>query len=389
MAQALRQHKRKPGNQQVLLSLAEGLNRLQQALDSNAPLSARLRAFSQCTAAFAPQMATLDKETRIRLEGLMDAFDASTAAELEKIEDADLIAALNNHWKLRLQPSLEWTQAWYRTSQKRMASFDTKAFATALYSLSMLRMQPPEAWMKRWLSHTQPMLATCEQPFCNIAYALAGQLLEGTMIPAAYRQALGKELAHRSTNQPGPIGQYHAAVTLLELPQPDWLRDAKPILSETYRPTRRQSSLESEFREHIRPYLEQCKDCVEPRWEKWSSFTYSPLDLALYHKPGKAGGRQANLYVQLDGVGHFVKDAVGVLMLDGKSSIQSAVLKKHLGPHERLMRVSGRDFAGNPERTVQEVMATLTELAQHAPQSAQVSDVAYQGTPRTAVRRRG
>lgn len=383
--QSGRQSLRRRDREDLIHSLGAALSQMERALAAREILPVRLQAFRNLTLTFAPHMATLDKETRVRLENNVDAFDASTIPELGRLQPVDLAAWLNNHWKLRLQPSEQWMDAWFRASSAIMHNFDERDASTALYSLAMLRIKPPEDWMQKWLSHTRPLLARCgDHAFCNIAYAAAGQSLEGVMIPSDFRQALARQLMVRVTEQPGPIGQYHAAATLLDLPQPEWLRRAAPKLAEHFQPARRRSSLESGFANLIQPHLTQLQDCVNPRWEKWCSYTHSPLDLVLYYTPTEAGERHANLYVQLDGIGHFVKDPLGAPVLDGKSTIQSAVLEKHLGPHERLMRISGRDFAANPDREVNQVIDTLMQLSNRRTPPVSVESPSHEGTLRAS-----
>lgn len=390
MAQTARKTSTSRASSSVPLSLNEALKQLEDALaapkKNGAEWPALMQTFRRLTESFAPQMATLDRTTRVRLETAVDAWDAATCEGLARLDTSRLVAVLNAHWKLRLQPSTAWMQEWYRVSQSRLGGFDGPALATSLYSLSMLRLKPPAEWMQTWLNHTEHQWANYdEQAYCNMLYALAGQKLEGSIIPSPYVLSMVRGLENRATDQAGPVMQYHAATTLFDLPQPEWLKQAKQGMQAKFMASARRSSLEEQFFDLFQPQLKTLGSTVVARREKWSPYTLSPIDLALFHQPGEAGGRVANLYVQLDGIGHFVKDHEGAMLLDGKGAIQSAVMEKHLGPHEKLMRVSGRDFAGDSDGVVSGVVNALLSLAHVQPQTEGISEPQHQGEKLSAA----
>jgi hypothetical protein len=372
-----------PNHQTALLASDEALNKAEKALmaprGKGEEWPALMQSFRQLADSLVPQMATLDKPTRIRLETAVDAWDAATCRGLARLDISRLVAVLNAHWKLRLQPSAEWMQEWYRVSQVRLGGFDGQALATSLYSLSMLRLKPPAEWMRAWLKQTENHWpAYEEQTYSNMLYALAGQKLEGSVIPTAYVLSMARGLENRATEQAGPVMQYHAATTLFDLKQPEWLKQAKKGMQAKFLASSRRSSLEEQFFVLFQSQLGALGSTIVARREKWSPYTLSPIDLALFHEPGKAGGRVANLYVQLDGVGHFVKDDEGAMLLNGKGMIQSALMEKNLGSHEKLLRISGRDFAGDPERVVSGVVDTLLALAEVKPQTEAVADIQHE-----------
>jgi hypothetical protein len=326
------------------------------------------RLLSDITKVVAYRVNYLSGRGRIHLEEALDAWDELSTPALSGFDATGLALALSSHWKLRLQPRAEWQAQWFVHSRRQLAQMDDELLVTSLYAVSMLGMHPPEDWMQAWHD------AACarwpnfnEQAFSNASYALAGLSLEGVEVPAECREVITHEIGTRTSATLSVINQLHAVTTLLQIPEPSWLAEGKGKLRESTPPPSRQSTLEQDFFSHFKPLVQAQKGQVSLRREVWSPKTCTHIDAVVKYHPRAPDEPLATLYLQLDGISHFIKNDIGERMLDGPSRIQSAVLQSQLGPTEGIYRLSGRHFAGGPEHAAIEVMEALMKLAKATP----------------------
>ncbi|MBY0355729.1 MAG: hypothetical protein K2Q12_08390 [Rickettsiales bacterium] len=314
-------------------------------------------------------LSRMSMANRIGFETLVDRWQELSVPMIEHTDVSGLRSIMQAQLQFRMQPPPEWMACWYEASMKKMSDPEAMMFTPSLFAITMLSMTPRADWMQQWFQAMQGHWSSLdEQAFSNTLLAVASLKVQGVPIPQQTIAEMTTELNARHITNISHLSQLYSAVQILEIPVPDWLTQAPYVLMNANQSRGRPSSLEREFFALLGSRLRAINHSVTVQKEVWSDHTCSPIDANLHLHPLAAGEKDASLWLQLDGPAHFVKDADGHQILDGQSMLQTAILKKHCGKGEDVMRLSGRDFSGDNVAAIDRVLDRLCALANVKPQ---------------------
>lgn len=301
--------------------------------------------------------------TSPEVQEALQQWDGLTESHLKDFVPISLSSSLYHHTRAHMPPSDAWLDSWYAASCKRIGGFDAQGLSNSLYAHAMLGMVPPRVWLDDWHAASQKRISEfTPQNLCNSLYGLAvAHILGADTQKTAYElvqawQKKGNDIAQCDYRS---VSQFYLASRVF-----GW--DVAPEIREAAKNMLRDvgySSNERNMERVLETYGDQQKEvCGGMRIigfarEAQHPLTFSASDLCVMLRDKQ--GKRHELYLEIDGVGHFVRNASGDLQPNG-----STLMRNHL--MQRWAQQTGGGFAviyGLPKNAGKDVLAAALEKA--------------------------